>query len=171
MSGVIFSTDGLQLTQAQEIWLQDWLSKFGAWVYSGRLDKRQSSMIAELMATVELRGYPERPICNDDDGMLIARVVDHIYYIDRVAFGMLLSRYVYCVSDRAIAKHYHATVQPRIMIRRNGMLRKRKPSMSTCRREVEEILRATEYLIYQPLQDAFIRREQERKSRLLSRTC
>ncbi|CAE15839.1 unnamed protein product [Photorhabdus laumondii subsp. laumondii TTO1] len=52
MSGVIFSTDGLQLTQAQEIWLQDWLSKFGAWVYSGRLDKRQSSMIAELMATV-----------------------------------------------------------------------------------------------------------------------
>ncbi len=76
MSGVIFSTDGLQLTQAQEIWLQDWLSKFGAWVYSGRLDKRQSSMIAELMATVELRSYPERPICNDDDGMLIARVVD-----------------------------------------------------------------------------------------------
>ncbi|WP_232832624.1 antiterminator Q family protein [Photorhabdus sp. CRCIA-P01] len=66
MSGVMFPTDGLQLSQSQEIWLQDWLSKFGAWVYSGRFDKRQSSMIAEFMATVEPRGYPERPICNDD---------------------------------------------------------------------------------------------------------
>ncbi len=81
-----------------------------------------------------------------------------VFSVEKSKYGCSISRYVYCVSDRAIAKHYHATVQPRIMIRRNGMLRKRKPSMSTCRREVEEILRATEYLIYQPLQDAFIRR-------------
>ncbi|MDE9446880.1 antiterminator [Xenorhabdus bovienii] len=171
MSGVIFSTDGLQLTQSQEIGLQDWLSKFGTWVYSGRLDKRQSSMIAEFMATVELRVYPERPICNDDDGMLIARVVDHIYHIDRIAFAMLLSRYVFNSSDRAIARYYHNIVKPRVMVRRRGSQVFRKPSMSTCRREVEEILKATEYLIYQPLQDAFIRREQERNLKKLSPMC
>uniref|UniRef100_UPI002738EBA3 antiterminator Q family protein n=1 Tax=Xenorhabdus sp. KK7.4 TaxID=1851572 RepID=UPI002738EBA3 len=78
MSGLRFSTDGLELTLSQAIWLQEWLAKFGAWVYSGRLDKRQSSVIAEFMARVEPRDYPERPMCNDDEGMLIARVVDHI---------------------------------------------------------------------------------------------
>jgi hypothetical protein len=171
MSGLKFSTDGLELTTSQAIWLQEWLAKFGAWVYSGRLDKRQSSVIAEFMARVEPRDYPERPMCNDDEGMLIARVVDHIYHLDRVAFAMLLSRYVFNSSDRAIARYYHTIVKPRKMVRRSGQLVFRKPSLSTCRREVEEILKSTEYLLYQPLQDTFTCREQARKLKILSRTC
>ncbi|WP_368938493.1 DUF1133 family protein, partial [Morganella morganii] len=38
----------------------------------------------------------------------------------------------------------------------------RKPSLSTCRREVDEILKAAEYLLYQPLVDAFKNREKEK---------
>ncbi|KLN47421.1 antiterminator, partial [Providencia rettgeri] len=53
MSSIKNISDGLVLDAEQEAWLQGWLSQFGAWVYSGRLEKRQSSMIAEFMATVE----------------------------------------------------------------------------------------------------------------------
>ncbi|HBC5219968.1 TPA: DUF1133 family protein [Serratia marcescens] len=165
------NTDGLKLTKGQEDWLQPWLERWGAWVYTGRIEKRQSSIIAEYMATVEPRHYPERPICNDDDGMLITRVVDQLYAIDRRAFGLLLSRYVHGSSDRAIANYYHAVAKPRAMVRRNGQPGFRRPSHITCRREVSEILSAAEYMLYQPLQDAFISRENERKTKKLMRTC
>lgn len=162
MSGVMSISDGLRLDEAREVWLQDWLARFGSWVYSGRLVKRQSSMIAEFMATVERRSYPDRPTCSDEDGMLIQGVVDHLYHIDRVAFKMLLARYVFCVSDREISRQYQKACAPRIMPRRNGMLRTRKPSLSTCRREAEKVLSAAEYMLYQPLKDAFKNREKEK---------
>ncbi|WP_273818054.1 antiterminator Q family protein [Providencia rettgeri] len=161
MSSIKNISDGLVLDKEREAWLQNWLTRFGTWVHSGRIDKRQTSMIAQFMERVERRDYPDRPTCSDDDGLLIQRVVDSIYRIDVKAFDMLLSRYAYCASDRAIARLYHENSEPRIMARRNGMLRERKPSMSTCRREVEEILKASEYLLYQPLVDAFKNREKE----------
>ncbi|MCS6742767.1 hypothetical protein NOM94_23315, partial [Acinetobacter baumannii] len=95
MSSIKSISDGLKLDDDQVAWIQPWLSKFGAWVYSGRIEKRQSSIIAEFMATVERRDYPEREMCNDDDGMLIAKVVDKIYHIDRIAFTLLLLRYAF----------------------------------------------------------------------------
>lgn len=162
MPGVMSISDGLQLDEEREAWLQNWLARFGAWVYSGRLVKRQSSMIAEFMATVERRSYPDRPTCSDEDGMLIQGVVDHLYHIDRVAFKMLLARYVFCASDREISRQYQTACAPRIMSRRNGMLRTRKPSLSTCRREAEKVLSAAEYMLYQPLKDAFKNREKEK---------
>ena len=162
MPSVMSISDGLQLDEEREAWLQNWLARFGAWVYSGRLVKRQSSMIAEFMATVERRSYPDRPTCSDEDGMLIQGVVDHLYHIDRVAFKMLLARYVFCVSDREISRQYQTACAPRIMPRRNGMLRTRKPSLSTCRREAEKVLSAAEYMLYQPLKDAFKNREKEK---------
>ncbi|MEY0432860.1 antiterminator Q family protein [Providencia huaxiensis] len=168
MSSIKSISDGLVLDPEREAWLQNWLARFGAWVYSGRLEKRQSSMIAEFMATVERRSYLDRPTCSDDDGLLIHDVVDQIYHLDTIAFKMLLSRYVYCASDRAIASSYYENCELRIMPRRNGLLRKRKPSISTCRREVEVILKSTEYLLYQPLVDAFKNREKEA---ILKRNC
>lgn len=162
MPGVMSISDGLQLDEEREAWLQNWLARFGAWVYSGRLVKRQSSMIAEFMATVERRSYPDRPTCSDEDGLLIQGVVDLLYHLDREAFKMLLARYVFCASDREIARQHHKACAPRVMARRNGMLRSRKPSLSTCRREVDEILKAAEYLLYQPLVDAFKNREKEK---------
>ncbi|MDK6738368.1 antiterminator Q family protein, partial [Proteus mirabilis] len=55
MSSIKSISDGLKLDDDQVAWIQPWLSKFGAWVYSGRIEKRQSSIIAEFMATVERR--------------------------------------------------------------------------------------------------------------------
>lgn len=165
------STDGLSLTGEQAAWLQHWLSLWGAWVYSGRIERRQSSIIAERMATVERRDYPHRPVCSDDDGMLINNVIDALYKVDRVAHELILLRYEKGTSDRAIARYYFAAAEARFMARRGGRPGYRRPSLTTCRREVTEILRRAEYLIYQPIKDAFINSEKSKKCIQRAKTC
>lgn len=81
----------LNLTKEQHDWLNGWLELWGAWVYSGRLEKRMSSVIAQFMERVEPSRVMTRPMCNDDDGMLISQVVDSVMRIDTKAFGILLS--------------------------------------------------------------------------------
>ncbi|WP_299996873.1 antiterminator Q family protein [uncultured Cedecea sp.] len=152
-------TKELQLTKEQHDWINNWLELWGAWVYSGRLEKRMSSMIAQWMATAEPQRYPERPMCNDDDGMLISQVVDSVMCIDKKAFGILLSYFSHGSSKRAIASYYHATAKPRKISR--GRLGEgwRKPSEETCRKEVAQIIDASLYLLYFPLEIAFKNRK------------
>ena len=45
--------------------------------------KRMSSVIAKFMESVEPGRVMTRPMCNDDDGMLISQVVDSVMYIDK----------------------------------------------------------------------------------------
>lgn len=80
-------------------------------------------------------------MCNDDDGMLIAKVVDKIYHIDRIA------------------------------IRRNRTVEYKKPSMSTCRREIEDIISSVEYLIYPHLKNAFKNSKKSGKVKIIARIC
>jgi hypothetical protein len=142
----------LSLTKEQAEWLDSWMELWGAWVYSGRLEKRMSSVIAQYMATVEPQRYPERPMCNDDDGMLISQVVDSVMCIDKKAFGILLSYYAHNSTKYAIAVYMQKCAIPR-------------KSLSTCRREVEDILNASQYLIYTPLLNAFNSRKRVVKLR------
>lgn len=148
----------LSLSKEQVDWLDSWMELWGAWVYSGRLEKRMSSVIAQYMATVEPQRYPERPMCNDDDGMLISQVVDSVMCIDKKAFGILLSYYVHLSSKRAIASYYHKCAIPRKMSGRGGE-RYRAPSLVTCRREVDTILSASQWMIYQKLNPAIKERK------------
>ncbi len=148
----------LKLTKDQHDWVNGWLELWGSWVYSGRLDKRMSSVIAQYMATVEPQGSPSRPMCNDDDGMLISQVVDSVMRIDTKALGILISYYSHGASKRSIASYYFATAKPRKMSTRGGD-RLKKPSLITCRREVDEILDASLWMLYQPVQHAFISRK------------
>jgi len=148
----------LSLTKDQHDWLNSWLELWGAWVYSGRIEKRMTSVIAKYMATVEPQSYPDRPMCNDDDGMLISQVVDSVLRIDTKAMGILLSYYEHNTSKRAIASYYHQTASPRKMSGRGGDKIK-KPSLVTCRREIDEILSASLWMIYQPLYNAFFSRK------------
>jgi len=154
----------LKLTQEQHEWINGWLELFGAWAYSGRLEKRQSSVIAQYMATVEPQSYPDRPMCNDDDGLLISQVVGSVMSIDEKALGILLSYYAHGSSKRAIASYYHKVASPRKMSGRSGE-GFRKPSLATCRNEVDEILSASLYILYQPLQNAFNDRNLAAKSK------
>lgn len=145
----------LSLSDEQHQWVNGWLELWGAWVYSGQLERRMSNMIAKFMESVEPSKNPSRPMCNDDDGMLISQVVDSVMFIDKKAFGILLSYYAHGSSKRAIASYYHATAKPRKINR--GRLGEgwRKPSEETCRKEVAEILKASLYMLYAPMVNAF----------------
>lgn len=154
----------LTLTREQHDFVDGWLQLWGAWVYSGRLDKRQSSVIAQYMATVQPQSYPSRPMCNDDDGLLISQVVDSVMCIDVKAFGILLSYYAHGSSKFSIASYYHKVASPRKMSgSASGKIR--RPSIATCRREVDEILTASVYLIYFPLAKAISERKRVDKIR------
>lgn len=154
----------LKLTNEQHEWLNGWLELWGAWVYSGRLEKRMSSVIAKFMESAEPGRVLTRPICNDDDGMLISQVVDSVMQIDKKAFGILLSYYAHGSSKYAISSYYHKIASPRKMIGRGGE-GIRRPSLITCRREVEEILNASMYFLYQPMANAFNSRKRVDKVR------
>lgn len=148
----------LKLTNDQHEWLNGWLELWGAWVYSGRLEKRMSSVIAKFMESAEPGRILTRPMCNDDDGMLISQVVDSVMLIDKKAFGILLSYYAHGSSKYSISSYYHKVASPRKMTGRGGE-RIRKPSLITCRREVDEILNASLFLLYQPMVNAFNNRK------------
>lgn len=152
----------LNLTKDQHDWLNGWLELWGAWVYSGRLEKRMSSVIAQFMERVEPARVTTRPMCNDDDGMLISQVVDSVMRIDAKAFCILLSYYSHGSSKRAIASYYHATAKPRKMAGRSGE-GWRRPSLATCRNEIDDILKASLFVLYQPMQDAFKSRKRVEK--------
>ncbi|TQI79989.1 antitermination protein Q [Serratia fonticola] len=152
----------LNLKKEQRDWLNGWLELWGAWVYSGRLDKRQGNIIAKFMATVESQSDSARPMCSDDDGLLISLVVDSVLGIDTKAIGILLSYYAYGASKRSIAAYYHKAAKPRRMTGRLGE-GWRKPSLSTCRNEIDQILNASLFILYQPLQNAFICRKRVAK--------
>ena len=149
----------LNLTKEQHDWINGWLELWGSWVYSGRLEKRMSSMIAHFMESVEPSRVITRPMCNDDDGMLISQVVDSVMCIDKKAFGILLSYYSHGSSKRAIASYYHKAAKPRKIDR--GRLGEgwRKPSEETCRKEVAQIINASLFILHQPLLNAFKNRK------------
>lgn len=157
----------LNLTKEQHDWINGWLELWGSWVYSGRLEKRMSSVIAQFMERVEPSRVMTRQMCNDDDGMLISQVVDSVMCIDKKAFGILLSYYSHGSTEHAIASYYHKTAKPRKTSRR-GEERLSKPSMSTCRREIKQVLEASRFMIYQPLKNAFNSRKRVVKVRHLS---
>lgn len=152
----------LSLSDEQHQWVNGWLELWGAWVYSGRLERRMSNMIAKFMESVEPSKNPSRPMCNDDDGMLISQVVDSVMFIDKKAFGILLSYYAHGSSKYSIASYYHKVASPRKMMRRGGE-RLARPSLATCRREVDERLNASLFVLYAPLERAFKMRKRVEK--------
>ncbi|RKS59527.1 MULTISPECIES: antiterminator Q family protein [Photorhabdus] len=151
-----------ELTKEQHDWIDSWLSLWGAWVYSGRIGKCQINMIYKFMVSVKPSNNKTRQMCNDDDGMLISRVVDSVMFIDKKAYGILLSYYAHGASKLSIASYYHRVANPRKMMTRSGG-RLKKPSRGTCRREVDEILNASTYLLYQPLKNALNSRKRVEK--------
>lgn len=156
-------TQELNLTKEQHDWLNGWLELWGSWVYSGRLEKRMGSMIAQWMESVEPSRVMTRPMCNDDDGMLISQVVDSVMRIDTRALGILISYYAHGSSKRAIASYYHRTAKPRKIDRGRSGEGWRKPSEETCRKEVAQIINASLYILYTPMQNAFNSRKRVQK--------
>ncbi|MEL7628722.1 antiterminator Q family protein [Pectobacterium aroidearum] len=155
------------LTQEQHDWLNGWLELFGAWVYSGRLEKRMTSVIAQYMESVEPSRVMTRPMCNDDDGMLISQVVDSVISIDNEALKIFLSYYAHGSSRYSIAVYMQKTAIPRNIPTR-GMNRRGVPSLSYFRRLVDDKLNASLYLLYEPLRIAMNSRKRVEKIRKIA---
>lgn len=160
------SVHTLKLTKKQYDWINAWLELWGSWAYSGRLEKRITSVIAKYMEEADTtRVIPTRPMCNDDDGMLISDVVGRVMSIDKRALDILISYYEHGISRRAIARYYCNTEKPRRMSGRGGRDTWRKPSESTCRREIDDIIDASLFVLHEPLDRAFKMRDFARKSK------
>ncbi|HGJ5866822.1 antiterminator Q family protein [Arsenophonus nasoniae] len=140
----------LELTKAQHDWVNGWLELWGAWVSSGELDKWQFNIIWRFMQKAKGEAIPSRQMCNDDEGLFISQVVDAVMRIDEKAYQILLSYYVYGKSKLSIATYYQNIAKPRRMMTRAGGKWK-KPSLRTCRREIDDILNASVYLIHNRL--------------------
>ncbi|WP_340608062.1 antiterminator Q family protein [Xenorhabdus bharatensis] len=143
-----------ELTDKQRSWVDNWMQLFGAWVHSGRLDVRQVNMIYKFMASVEPISTKSRPMCSDDEGMLISQVVDTVIAIDKEAYSILLSYYVHRASKLSISKFLHKHAKPRLMQSKGGS-KLRSPSLRSIRREVSEKIEASLYLLHEPLRNAF----------------
>nr|WP_253937774.1 antiterminator Q family protein [Dickeya dadantii] len=158
------------------------LEQFGAWVYSGRLDRRQTSIISEFMARMRPAEYPSRPMCSDEDGRLISAVWDELYAVSRTAWVLLFCRYVYGSSDRHLARVYRDTlmigddsaaakndsvkclISQRASVRRSIDI----PSISTCRRESLAMIDSAEMLVYLRLTEAIGERDRLNAQRKIS---
>ncbi|MFS1539806.1 MAG: antiterminator Q family protein [Candidatus Phlomobacter fragariae] len=140
----------LELIKAQYDWVNHWLELWGGWVYSGELDRWQFNIIWRYMKQARGEIMPLRRMCSDDEGLLISQVVDSVMRIDERGYQILLSYYVHGKSKLSIANYYHKTAKPRRMMTRAGG-RCKKPSRITCRREIDDILNASLYLIYNRL--------------------
>lgn len=152
----------MELTAEQHRWIDGWLQLWGAWVQTGKIDKAMINMIAKFMATVEPQ-QSARPICSDDHGMIISGIIgSHLRAVDDKAYRVLFAYYVCQSSEISIATWQHATASPRLMKTRGGNQYKR-PSISTVRREVKDVINASLFCLYQPLQNAFICYEHEGK--------
>lgn len=152
----------LELTKEQHQWIDQWLQLWGAWSQSGKIDKAMINMIAKFMSTVEPQ-EASRPVCSDDDGMLIDAVIRHyLKNIDENAWRVIFAYYVCNASEIRIASWQHAVSKPRVMKTRAGNQYKR-PSLSTIRREVKDVINASLYCLHQPLQNAFNEREIAKK--------
>ncbi|MEG0278041.1 MAG: antiterminator Q family protein [Morganella sp. (in: enterobacteria)] len=159
-----------ELTKDQLDWLNQWLELWGAWVHSGRIDIRKINMIYKFMQTAEPDKNPTRPMCNDDDGMLISQVVDSVIATDAQAYAILLSYYASGSSKLAIASYYHGVAKPRKMQTRGGN-KIRRPSLGTCRNEVNDKLKAAQWVLYEPLRTAMNSRKRVGKIRKITELC
>ncbi|CAK6615041.1 antiterminator Q family protein [Providencia stuartii] len=159
-----------ELTKEQFDWLNGWLELWGAWVHSGRVDMRKINIIYKFMQSVDPSKNLTRPMCNDDDGMLISQVIDSVIAIDKQAYKILISYYVYGASKLSIASYYHNNAKPRKMRTRGGN-RLKKPSFGTCRNEVDEKLKACQWLLYEPLRNAMNNRKRVAKIKKISELC
>lgn len=96
-----------KLTQEQTSEVEALMESWGAWVYSGRLEKREVSMLGLLMAKANPKKYETRIMCDDDTGMLISEIMKEIKAESEPAYEFLIQYYVYMASNTQIAIRYH----------------------------------------------------------------
>lgn len=150
------SLSELALTKEQEKWVKEWLYKWGAWVRSGRLDKRQVNIIARLMESVQPAHHNE-PMCDDDEGLMISRVIDDYFTrADKELHFIVYGYYVNRLSINRLATLLFHEIEPRLMRPCVGKSEIRKPSKITVKRYVQCRLDLANAIIHELLLTGFV---------------
>ncbi|MFC0179956.1 antiterminator Q family protein [Thorsellia kenyensis] len=126
------------LTKQQMDLIDDIMEGWGAWVYSGRIEVRQISLIGKLIASINPQD-PIRLMCDDDTGLLISRIVSDIKLRSRTEYEILIQYYVYMNNKYQIA----------VMFYRNRELNARGHSLSTYRNLVDQSLENTRKYLFE----------------------
>lgn len=146
----------LKLTKDQEVWVKEWLYKWGAWIRSGRLDKRQLNIIGRLMQSV-LPANPQDPICTDDEGFAISIAIDQFFgKMDKELHFIVYGYYVNKMTVNRLATIIHEQTEEKEMQACAGKCDIRKPSHKTIKREVKERLEFANAIIHELLVNTFI---------------
>ncbi len=149
-----FST--LKLTREQEKFVDEYMFQWGAWVRSGRLDKREVNMIARLMMSVEPSEAGEM-MCADDVGYMISQIIDQFFVKnDEQMRFIVFSYYVNKSTVNFIATKLRKQVGAIEMQPCNGKSNIRVPCHKTVKRKVEKQLTLAKAIIHELLVIGFV---------------
>ncbi|MFU2131646.1 antiterminator Q family protein [Gallibacterium anatis] len=161
----------LQLTYEQEQWVKAWLYKWGAWIRSGRLDKRQINIIGRLMDSV-IPAAPLEPICTDEEGLMISQMIDEFFTTqDKELHFIIYGYYVDRLSVNRLSVLLFDEIEPRLMRAYAHKSSVRKPSLKTMKRYVKRRLDLATAIIHELLLKGFIILKNVAKSRKNIKVC
>ncbi|BFQ92352.1 antiterminator Q family protein [Gallibacterium anatis] len=161
----------LQLTNEQEKWVKAWLCKWGAWIRSGRLDKRQVNIIGRLMDSVT-PADPSDPICTDDEGLMISQMIDEFFTTqDKELHFIVYGHYVDKMSVNRLSVVLFDEIEPRLMKPCMNKPSIRKPSLKTVKRYVQCRLDLATAIIHEMLIKGFIILKNVAKNRKNIKVC
>lgn len=146
----------LKLTSEQEKWVKEWLYKWGAWIRTGRLDKRQVNIIGRLMDSV-VPSEPQSPICTDEEGLMISRMIDEFFTMqDKELHFIVYGYYVNRMTVHKLVTKLQDVIEPRLMRGAEGKPNIRKPSKRKLIEYVKQRLELATAIIHELLVKGFI---------------
>lgn len=161
----------LQLTNEQEKWVKEWLCKWGAWIRSGRLDKRQVNIIGRLMDSVT-PADPSDPICTDDEGLMISQIIDEFFTTqDKELHFIVYGHYVDKMTVNRLSVVLFDEIEPRLMKHCMNKPSIRKPSLKTVTRYVQCRLDLATAIIHEMLVKGFTILKNVAKNRKNIKVC
>ncbi|MFQ1014832.1 antiterminator Q family protein [Avibacterium paragallinarum] len=161
----------LKLTSEQEKWVKEWLYKWGAWINTGRLDKRQVNIIGRLMDSVT-PSDPQRPICTDEEGLMISQMIDEFFTTqDKELHFIVYGYYVENMSVNRLSVLLFDEIEPRVMKACVHKPSIRKPSLKTVKRYVTRRLDLATAIIHELLLKGFIILKNVAKNRKNIKVC
>ncbi|KGQ38080.1 antitermination protein [Gallibacterium anatis] len=161
----------LQLTNEQEKWVKEWLCKWGAWIRSGRLDKRQVNIIGRLMDGVT-PADPSDPICTDDEGLMISQIIDEFFTTqDKELHFIVYGHYVDKMTVNRLSVVLFDEIEPRLMKHCMNKPSIRKPSLKTVKRYVQCRLDLATAIIHEMLVKGFTILKNVAKNRKNIKVC
>ncbi|MDO5055609.1 MAG: antiterminator Q family protein [Pasteurella oralis] len=144
----MLESDEQTLTFEQELFVDEWMYKWGNWVRTERFDKSQCNIIAKLMQSVTPAERSEA-ICDDETGMMISQTIDQFFANnDPVLRFIVFSYYVNKSSVNKIAITLRNNSAPIPMQPYNSKSKIRIPSVGYFRKEVRNELKLAKSIIY-----------------------